>query len=522
MTNVLQHHDGGPIAFLGGAYGNVPALTACLDDAQQQGAALRVFLGDATGCCGHSDTTIDLLREYCQVHIAGNHEVQAAAGELTCGCGYGSGEDERLSCAAHAYAMHSLRADQRKLIASWPLTGLITTPHGRILLCHGSPDRNNEFLYESQIDEPRLEAWLDAHDAVGLACTHTGLPWVRYLAGGRFALNAGVVGKPDHDGDPAVHYALLRWIGGQPRIGIQRVAYRHALWADQLAVEGVDPVFLEPLRTGWWTVGEASLPPAESARRQSPSSAFYARIARGEDSLGVPCCSGAAAQPPPDIATLGYDPQAVAALPAGVDLGLGCGSPVPLARLRPGEVVVDLGSGGGLDCLLAAQAVGRSGRVIGVDATPEMIAKAQAQAQRVGLPQVEFRLGVIEHLPVADASVDVVLSNCVINLSPNKPQVLAEAHRVLRPGGRLVIADTVALAEIPQEMRDDQRLHDCCVAGATLIGEYRQMLAEAGFVDIAIDLHERSADIVSSWVPGSRAETVVGAASITACRALDG
>ena len=270
MIPTLYYHDNTPIALFGGAYGNVPALKACFEDARQQGAELRVFLGDATGCCGHSDAVIDLLLERCQVHIAGNHEVQAVAGALTCGCGYGSVEDERLSCAAHAYAMQSLRDDQRTRLATWPQVGLIDTPQGRLLLCHGSPDQNNEFLYESTLDEARLGRWLEAANARGLICTHTGLPWIRHLADGRFAVNAGVVGKPDHDGDPAVHYAMLRWTDGQAHIDIRRVAYDHDTWTDQMTAAGIEDVFVEPLRTGWWTVGVASLPPAEQARDQRP------------------------------------------------------------------------------------------------------------------------------------------------------------------------------------------------------------------------------------------------------------
>ena len=267
MTNIIHSYaSAAPIAFIGGAYGNVPGLTACLGDAARQAVGLNVFLGDALGCCGHSDEVIGILLAKCHVWIAGNIEVQAASGELSCGCGYESREDEQLSCDAHAYAMSSLRPDQQVQIGDWPETGIISTPHGRILLCHGSPDRNNEFLYESQLDEARLCAWLDRYDCKILACSHTGLPWVRVLPGGRVAFNAGVAGKPDHDGDPAVHYALLDWHDGQPAVTIARVEYAHQQWATQLATEGVAEVYLSPLRDGRWTVGAASLPPIERAR----------------------------------------------------------------------------------------------------------------------------------------------------------------------------------------------------------------------------------------------------------------
>lgn len=530
MTALLHSHTSdNAIAFFGGSYGNLPGLSACINDATAQLSSLNVFLGDATGCCGHSDKVIDMLIEKCQVFIAGNHEIQAAAGELICGCGYESAEDEQLSCDAHAYAMHSLREDQQKLIGTWPETGIIDTPHGRILLCHGSPDRNNEFLYESQLNDQRLEAWLDEHDCTVLACTHTGLPWVRYLPGGRVAFNAGVTGKPDHDGDTAVHYARLTWKRGHPRVDIQRVEYDHMAWAQQLAADGVDEVFLTPLQTGWWTVGEASLPSVERGRRSTQSSIpkvvadFYGKVARGEDQLGVnqsasACCAPTSASSTPQSMNLGYARADLALLPANTDFGLGCGSPVTAAALQAGETVVDLGSGGGIDCILAAHAVGVHGRVIGVDATPNMVARAIAAALAAGHHNIEIRLGAIEALPVASASIDAVISNCVINLSADKSRVLREAFRVLKPGGRLALSDTVALSELPQQMLDDKRLQACCVAGATSVAEYKTILAEAGFRDINVALTDNSRDIVGAWVPGSGAENVVAAATITARR----
>jgi diadenosine tetraphosphatase ApaH/serine/threonine PP2A family protein phosphatase len=263
---LYTHSSDQPIAFFGGAYGNLPALTACLKDAEANGASLNVFFGDATGCCGHSDETIQILTAQCQVRIAGNLEEQAAIGSLSCGCGYGEGEDNRLSCQAHAYSLESLSEDSRLEISRWPQSGVLATPHGRILLCHGSPDQNNEFLYESQLSDTRLTAWLNDLNCVAMACTHTGLPWIRQLTSDRVAFNAGVVGKPDHDGDPAVHYAMLRWHGGKPTVELKRVEYDHHAWVAQLRDEGVDDVFLSPLETGIWTVGVASLPEAERAR----------------------------------------------------------------------------------------------------------------------------------------------------------------------------------------------------------------------------------------------------------------
>jgi diadenosine tetraphosphatase ApaH/serine/threonine PP2A family protein phosphatase len=264
LLRTQNHRE--PIAFMGGVYGNVPALQACIADANAQGAKLNIFLGDATGCCGHSDEVLDLLRAHADVFIAGNLEVQAAADALSCGCGYESREDEQLSCDAHAYAMQSLREDQKTWVGSWPETGIVDVADTRILLCHGSPDVNNEFLYESQLDDARLLRWLDTHQCQVMACNHTGLPWVRTFADGRIAFNSGVIGKPDHDDDTAIHYAMLTWHGDKPQVEIRRVTYDHLAWAAQLAREGVADVFLEPLRTGRWTVGTASLPPVERTR----------------------------------------------------------------------------------------------------------------------------------------------------------------------------------------------------------------------------------------------------------------
>ena len=262
----FEYKDRAAIAFMGGVYGNVPALRACLAHTRGQNCGLRVFLGDATGCCGHSDETLRLIRDNFDITIAGNLEEEAAAGSQACGCGYGDPEDEKYGCLAQQYALQSLSEPFRDYIRAWPQQAVLETPGGNVLLCHGSPDRNNEFLYESTLDDARLNAWLDRHGVQGLVCTHTGLPWVRPLAGGRFAVNCGVVGKPDHDGDPAVHYALAQWRNDAWRIRIQRVTYDHSAWAKQLAQEGVDPVFIEPLRIGWWTTGVKSLPPAERVR----------------------------------------------------------------------------------------------------------------------------------------------------------------------------------------------------------------------------------------------------------------
>ncbi|GAB4445951.1 MAG: metallophosphoesterase family protein [Cyanobacteria bacterium J069] len=246
---------------MGGIYGNVPALTACLADARAHECESLLFLGDAIGCCGHSDEVVAQLQQQFHILIAGNHEQQATAGLMTCGCGYASPEDERLSCLAFAYAMQDLSEAHRQWLGTLPDAALLDTAAGRVLLCHGSPAQTNEFLYECELSDRRLNQWLDQFNAVGFICTHSGLPWVRQLERGRFAINCGVVGKPDHDGDTAVHYALLTVANRTVTAEIQRVEYDHIAWANRLEQEGVDPIFIEPLRTGYWTTGVSSLPP---------------------------------------------------------------------------------------------------------------------------------------------------------------------------------------------------------------------------------------------------------------------
>ena len=231
------------------------------------------------------------------------------------------------------------------------------------------------------------------------------------------------------------------------------------------------------------------------------------------------CCSGPAAAPLGGSSRqIGYSQEELQAVPPGADLGLGCGNPQAIAALLPGETVLDLGSGAGFDCFLAARQVGLTGHVIGVDMTAEMVAKARENAGEAGYAEVEFRLGEIEHLPVADASVDVILSNCVINLSPDKLQVCREAFRVLRPGGRLAIADIVATASLPEELRHDLALYAGCLAGAATVNELESMLREAGFSDIRIQLKEESRRFIREWAPGRGLEEYVVSAGIEAVK----
>lgn len=244
----------------------------------------------------------------------------------------------------------------------------------------------------------------------------------------------------------------------------------------------------------------------------------YANVARTGAVTGCApgCCTpgrvGTASGTPAGL--LGYNADDLGAVPDGADLGLGCGNPTAIASLSSGQTVLDLGAGGGFDCFIAAHRVGPTGKVIGVDMTPDMVTLARNNARKVNAKNVEFRLGEIEHLPVADASVDVILSNCVINLSPEKEAVFAEAFRVLKPNGRLAISDVVATGPIPVELQNQAAALAGCVAGAAHIDDVRAMLARVGFVDVEIEIAPRSAEIVGSWLPGI--EKFVASATIQA------
>jgi SAM-dependent methyltransferase len=217
----------------------------------------------------------------------------------------------------------------------------------------------------------------------------------------------------------------------------------------------------------------------------------YGRIARG---AGKGCDCGTAARIAAE--TVGYDAEDVQAAPDGSNLGLGCGNPTAIAGLQAGETVLDLGSGGGFDCFLAARAVGPSGFVIGVDMTPEMIEVARANAEKGGYANVEFRLGEIERLPVADDSVDVVISNCVINLVPDKTRAFAEAFRVLKPGGRLHVSDIVLTRDLPESVLADVAAYVGCVAGAVTRAAYLEALRASGFADVAVESERDASELL--------------------------
>lgn len=225
------------------------------------------------------------------------------------------------------------------------------------------------------------------------------------------------------------------------------------------------------------------------------------------------CCETTASADGPT--QLGYQDDVLDRLPAGAKLSIGCGNPIAIDGLAPGERVLDLGSGAGFDCFLAAEEVGQDGEVIGVDMTPEMVDRARQTATESDYRNVEFRLGEIESLPVANESIDVIISNCVINLSPAKPRVFDEAYRVLKPGGRLAVSDVVLTAEPPAGLREDIDAIASCAGGAESIDRLESMLGAAGFVDIDIKPKADSADFIREWSADYPLEEFLVAASIT-------
>jgi arsenite methyltransferase len=238
----------------------------------------------------------------------------------------------------------------------------------------------------------------------------------------------------------------------------------------------------------------------------------YGATASGESTCADDCCSST------EATALGYSAEQTASAPEAANLGLGCGNPLAIASLKDGQVVLDLGSGAGFDCFLAARAVGRSGKVIGVDMTHEMLRKARENAQKNGFVNVEFRLGEIEALPVADNSVDVIISNCVINLSPEKQRVFNESFRVLKSGGRLAVADMVATAPLPDDIKADWGAYTGCMAGASQIADLERMLRTSGFREIKIAPKDSSRSFIREWLPGKKIEDYLVSATIEAVK----
>lgn len=226
---------------------------------------------------------------------------------------------------------------------------------------------------------------------------------------------------------------------------------------------------------------------------------------------GGSCCGGGQ-----DTEMLGYSSEDNQVSASASEMSLGCGNPHAISGLKQGQTVLDLGSGGGFDCFLASRAVGPQGRVIGVDMTEEMISRARRHADEAGISHVEFRLGEIEHLPVEDESVDVIISNCVINLSPDKQQVLHEAFRVLKSGGRLAVSDIITTAQLPEQIQASLSCYTGCISGALPASQLEELLTRAGFTEVSVAPKPESAEFLQHWVPGRHIEEYIRSADITA------
>jgi SAM-dependent methyltransferase len=249
----------------------------------------------------------------------------------------------------------------------------------------------------------------------------------------------------------------------------------------------------------------------------------YGRVAEANNqnkSCGNPrsCCGVSAKLDRGYLQELGYSQEELDSVPQGCNMGLGCGNPQAIASLKQGEIVLDLGAGGGFDVFLAAKQVGPKGKVYGVDMTPEMISKARGNASKNGYQNVEFLLGEIEHIPLPNDSIDVIISNCVVNLSTNKENVFNESFRVLKEGGRIAISDIIAHKPLPVEMMNNKELYCNCISGAMTIDELKNILSKAGFIHIVIESQENSRMFIKDWVPGSDAENYVASAKIKAVK----
>lgn len=245
----------------------------------------------------------------------------------------------------------------------------------------------------------------------------------------------------------------------------------------------------------------------------------YGKIAKSD---AAECGCGCGSEDNPSAqdlsVSLGYSRDDVSSVPEGANMGLGCGNPHAIASLKPGETVLDLGSGGGFDCFLASRAVGDRGHVIGVDMTPDMVSKARANAASAEVDNMEFRLGEIENIPAADNSVDAIISNCVINLSPEKEKVYKEAFRVMKRGGRLAITDVVATGQLPDEVKRNLDLHTGCLSGASLIEDLQAMLEVSGFNDIRIKPLDGSKELIRKWTSESKIDNFVVSATVEAVK----
>ena len=298
-----------------------------------------------------------------------------------------------------------------------------------------------------------------------------------------------------------------------------RLYYRQTSWLDRHALTH----FLRHFFMSSVFMGDMKTLELESNTVRTAVREHYGKVATRERGCGcAPTCCSTDETPTNDPAelsqALGYSAHDTSTAPEGANLGLGCGNPLAIASLKPGQTVLDLGSGAGFDAFLAANAVGSTGRVIGVDMTPEMLTKARKNQTKGDYRNVEFRLSEIENLPVVDKSIDVIISNCVINLSPEKTRVFREAFRVLKPGGRLAISDIVALHPLPEAVRADLALHAGCVSGASAVSDIERALLDAGFQNVRIVSKNQSGEFIKDWFPGMGIEDYITSATIEAIK----
>ncbi|OFZ46272.1 MAG: arsenite S-adenosylmethyltransferase [Bdellovibrionales bacterium RIFOXYB1_FULL_37_110] len=258
----------------------------------------------------------------------------------------------------------------------------------------------------------------------------------------------------------------------------------------------------------------------QSKKLKSEVKKVYSQIATSSKSCGCSpsCCQKPSIDSKKTSLELGYAKEDIESIPEGANMGLGCGNPQIFASLKKGETVLDLGSGGGFDCFIAAKEVGKKGKVIGIDMTPEMISLANKNAQKGKYSNVEFHLGEIEQLPIADSTIDVIISNCVINLSTDKQSVFQEAFRVLNKGGRLAISDVIKTCPLPKEVDQMIEAYTGCIAGASTLEEIKIFLTHAGFKKIKITPKDESREFIKNWLPGSNIEDYVQSVMIEAVK----
>jgi SAM-dependent methyltransferase/predicted phosphodiesterase len=515
----------GPVLIFGGPYSNVEATAAVLDEARRRGIPPGniVCTGDLAAYCADPQAVINLVRESGIRLVMGNCEESLATEAAGCGCGFSADSAcAALSSQWYPYVDRNVDAESRVWMASLPRRLDLEVGGRRLAVIHGSVTQINRFVFASSDDA--IEEELTASGCNGVIGGHCGLPFTRET-GGRLWHNAGVVGMPANDGTPRVWFSTLTAAPDGLILEHHALDYDHARAAAKMRAHGLPAGYADCLETGMWpscdvltpteltTCGrrlapgrilwrsagvngdadcnvEARWPIHESSTLRDQIKVRYTEAARSGASSDAACCGDAKGTPAnwdPIIANL-YDAKQTCCLPReAVAASLGCGNPTAIAELKPGEIILDLGCGGGIDVLLAARQIGPDGHAYGVDMTDDMLELACSNQRRAGLENIDFLKGTIETIPLPDRSVDVIISNCVVNLSADKSQVFAEAYRVLKPGGRLAISDVATRGPIPAAVRQSVQLWLSCIAGALEVEEFRAMLAAAGFRQIAIE-----------------------------------